>query len=174
MVDWGSSAFGFALVFVAIEHEYSVKGRVVITERQDLVYKNLVVKNSRSRSADLNSEIVKIRLAPDIIYIDEVTMFRYSALTFNGHRIHYDRDYAKFEEGYSGLVVHGPLQATLLMNSAAQQCDGIPAHFSYRGIAPLIDKTPFRIKTNNSTNGGDVWCEDLTGNTTMQAKYSKA
>lgn len=156
------------LVFVSVEHEYMVQGRLAIWERQDLVYKNLA-----SKKIDLNPKIEKNQSAPDIISIDEVTMFRYSALTFNGHRIHYDRDYAKFEEGYPGLVVHGPLQATLLLNRAALQCEAVPSGFSYRGISPLFDHIPFRIKTTNSTKGGDVWCEDLTGNTTMQAKYTK-
>jgi len=162
------------LVFVAVEHEYSVGDRVAISERQDLVYKHSAPKNTGS-----SAENKKPPTVPDAIIMDEVTLFRYSALTFNGHRIHYDRDYARSEEGYPGLVVHGPLQATLLMNHAAHLCEGIPARFSYRGVSPLFDHTPFQLKAAESTDrsspdAGKVWCEDLTGKVTMQADYSKA
>ncbi|MFK5980002.1 MAG: MaoC family dehydratase N-terminal domain-containing protein [Rhizobiaceae bacterium] len=157
------------LVFVTVEHECGVGGRLAISERQDIVYKQASPKYSASQS-----ETMDMPSDPDAIRVDEVTLFRYSALTFNGHRIHYDRDYARNVEGYPGIVVHGPLQATLLMNYAAHQCNGVPARFSYRGIAPLFGQTSFRLQINNSINGGDVWCEDLTGNTTMQADYDKA
>src|SRR3546814_3294494 len=71
---------------------------------------------------------------------DPVLLFRYSALTFNAHRIHYDRDYARDVEGYAGLVVHGPLIATLLMDHAQRAApDIVPRHFAFRAEAPLID-----------------------------------
>ena len=69
-------------------------------------------------------------------------LFRYSALTFNSHRIHYDAPYATAEEGYPGLVVHGPLQATILLNLAASLLDRIPRTFTYRATAPLIAGPP--------------------------------
>lgn len=156
------------LVFVAVVHKFSVDGRLAITERQDLVYKNLDSKKLELKPIDNEHQT-----DDGIVMIDEVTMFRYSALTFNGHRIHYDRNYSMHEEGYPGLVVHGPLQATLLMNRAAQQCNGVPARFSYRGISPLFDQTPFKIWNANSKHGGEIWCEGLAGNTTMQSEYSK-
>ena len=68
---------------------------------------------------------------------DPVRLFRFSALTFNGHRIHYDADYARDVEGYAGLVVHGPLQAVAMMVLAARVLERVPAVFSYRGLSPL-------------------------------------
>src|SRR5207248_11533953 len=74
-----------------------------------------------------------------------VILFRYSAITFNGHRIHYDAPYATTVEGYEGLVVHGPLQATLLLNLAAVIGGQVPSRLSYRALAPLIGGRPFEI-----------------------------
>ena len=69
---------------------------------------------------------------------DPVLLFRYSALTFNGHRIHYDIDHAKKVDGQQGLVVHGPLQATWLLNLAAIHLDRVPKRFAYKNLSPLI------------------------------------
>jgi 3-methylfumaryl-CoA hydratase len=76
-----------------------------------------------------------------------VLLFRYSALTFNGHRIHYDHPYATSVEGYAGLVVHGPIQATLMLNVAAASLGRLPRRFSYRGLAPLICGVPFVVES---------------------------
>ncbi len=73
-----------------------------------------------------------------IVDVDPVLLFRYSALTFNGHRIHYDAPYATSVEHYPGLVIHGPLQATLLMNFAAVIAGQAPRRFSFRGVRPAI------------------------------------
>ena len=72
-------------------------------------------------------------------------LFRYSAMTFNGHRIHYDDPYARNVEGYEGLVVHGPMQATLMLNLAASILGRAPTTFSYRGVSPLILGEPFVV-----------------------------
>ena len=75
---------------------------------------------------------------------DPVLLFRYSALTFNGHRIHYDRDYVTKVEGYPGLIFHGPLQAALIVEFAAKLHGGVPPKkFSYRGVQPLFEGTEF-------------------------------
>ena len=81
---------------------------------------------------------------------DPVLLFRYSALTFNGHRIHYDRDYVTKVEGYPGLIVHGPLQAALLVELAAKLYGGkAPATFVYRGLQPLFDGSEFSVNAND-------------------------
>jgi 3-methylfumaryl-CoA hydratase len=73
-------------------------------------------------------------------------LMRYSATTFNGHRIHYDAPYARDVEGYAGLVVHGPMQATLMLNLAAETLGRLPRSFRYRGLAPLLCGAPFRVE----------------------------
>jgi 3-methylfumaryl-CoA hydratase len=77
---------------------------------------------------------------------DSVTLFRFSALTFNGHRIHYDRPYATEVEGYPDLVVHGPLLALLLLDAAARHGGRAPARFAYRAVSPVFAGEPFRLE----------------------------
>ena len=79
------------------------------------------------------------------VHVDGVMLFRYSALIFNGHRIHFDREYTRDEEGYPGLVVTGPLTATLLAGFADEHTDREMTAFSFRGRAPLFDFTPFHL-----------------------------
>jgi 3-methylfumaryl-CoA hydratase len=81
----------------------------------------------------------------ETVTIDPVRLFRYSAVTFNGHRIHYDRSYATHVEHYPALVVHGPLQATLLIEAAARHAGRPPATFRYRGVHPMFDTHPLRL-----------------------------
>ena len=81
----------------------------------------------------------------EAIPIDPVRLFRYSAVTFNGHRIHYDRDYATRVEHYPALVVHGPLQATLLIDAATRHAGRPPQTFRYRGVHPMFDTHPLRL-----------------------------
>jgi 3-methylfumaryl-CoA hydratase len=81
----------------------------------------------------------------ETVTIDPVRLFRYSAVTFNGHRIHYDRSYATQVEHYPALVVHGPLQATLLIEAAARHAGRPPATFRYRGVHPMFDTHPLRL-----------------------------
>jgi 3-methylfumaryl-CoA hydratase len=80
-------------------------------------------------------------------------LFRYSAMTFNGHRIHYDFPYATGVEGYTGLVVHGPMQATLMLNAAAQALGRPPKAFRYRGLSPLTAGDRFRVEALAAPEG---------------------
>ncbi|MEM6823928.1 MAG: MaoC family dehydratase N-terminal domain-containing protein, partial [Pseudomonadota bacterium] len=93
------------LAFVTLRHEIRQRGTLVVTEDQDLVYRETSAGPANPTRAPLGAEVRERRA------FDPVTLFRYSALTFNGHRIHYDADYARGVEGYPGLVVHGPLLA---------------------------------------------------------------
>ncbi|HHZ10157.1 MAG TPA: protein dehydratase [Rhizobiales bacterium] len=152
------------LVFVSVEHEISTANGLAVAERQDLVYREAQARTPAApaglRSADVSLSIEATT----------VLLFRYSALTFNGHRIHYDRDYARNVEGYPGLVVHGPLQATLLVNLAARMNDGQPpSSFAYRGVAPLFDGATFTVNAARADGGFDLWCADSDGATTMTA-----
>jgi 3-methylfumaryl-CoA hydratase len=120
------------------EHRFEADGFLLLYERQDIAFRPGAAAASAVTAAgapvpagDLQWEIA----------MSSALLFRYSALTFNGHRIHYDHPYATGVEGYSGLVVHGPLQATVLLNLAATLLGRAPAHFSYRATAPLIAGT---------------------------------
>jgi len=106
-----------------------------------------------------------------------VGLFRYSALTFNGHRIHYDRSYVTQEEGYPGLVVHGPLIATLLIDLLRrQQPQNRLTAFEFRAVRPTFDLHPFCLNGQPNANDRvvDLWASDHEGCLTMsgQAKWA--
>ncbi|WP_339691996.1 MaoC family dehydratase N-terminal domain-containing protein [uncultured Parasphingorhabdus sp.] len=127
------------LVFVAVDHETRVGDRVAIRERQNIVYREpaattVPVSEVSNDIPDLQDWDWQQKILPS-----EPLLFRYSALTFNSHRIHYDRPYAIQEEGYPGLVVQGPLMATLLLNLAASELGANKlSSFSFRGQAPAF------------------------------------
>jgi 3-methylfumaryl-CoA hydratase len=103
---------------------------------------------------------------------DDVLLFRYSALTFNGHRIHYDRRYVTQVEGYPGLVVHGPLIATLLLDLLRRQMpEAQVRRFEFRAIAPTFDTAPFQVCGKLLEDGKTVelWAQSLSGVLAMQA-----
>lgn len=118
------------LGFVTLRHDIKQRGAVVVSEEQDVVYREA---GSLTGEPPVATDEVDERRA---FKVSEITLFRYSALTFNAHRIHYDADYCR-EEGYSGLVVHGPLMATHLAMMASD-CLGGLRKFSFRATAPLI------------------------------------
>jgi len=122
------------LVFVSVGSEYYSKDALCISERQDLVFRSL---STLAKPAARKTALDTHGTLQNTVTPDPVLLFRYSALTFNSHRIHYDLDYVKNVEGYSNLVVHGPLQATLLLNQAAKIAGKPPRRFSFRGVAPV-------------------------------------
>ena len=100
---------------------------------------------------------------------DPVLLFRYSALTFNGHRIHYDRDYVTKVEGYPGLIFHGPLQAAFIIEFAAKLHGGKPPKkFSYRGLQPLFEGSEFSVNANDNDGGMELWTANSAGQPTMK------
>jgi len=101
---------------------------------------------------------------------DEVMLFRYSALTFNGHRIHYDKNYATEEEHYPGLVVHGPLQATLLLDLCRRNATVPLRKFEYRAQHPMFAREKFTVSGNFDAGAGraDVWTVNGAGNYAMR------
>ncbi|WP_246666119.1 MaoC family dehydratase N-terminal domain-containing protein [Aquamicrobium sp. LC103] len=121
------------LVFVTVRHEAENENGPVIDEDHVIVYREA---GGPSRPAPAAASPTEPAPHQQEIEIDPVLLFRYSALTFNGHRIHYDAPYAREVEGYQGLVIHGPLQATLLMNFAATIGGRAPRRFSFRGVHP--------------------------------------
>ena len=138
------------LGFVTLRNHWSVDGQTRITERQDIVYRDDAKPGSATAPvpADDWPGAQVWHILPD-----PVLLFRYSALTFNGHRIHYDQPYATGVEGYDGLVVHGPLQAIWMLNLATTLFGQLPANFRYRALSPLTCGIPVRIEARPSTEG---------------------
>src|SRR2546423_6770396 len=100
---------------------------------------------------------------------DPVLLFRYSALTFNGHRIHYDRDYVTKVEGYPGLIFHGPMQAAFLVEFGAKLHGATaPKKFSYRGLQPLFEGSEFSINASETDAGMELWTANSAGQPTMK------
>lgn len=141
------------LGFVAVRHSYRVAGQTRISERQDLVYRAdpdpTAPQPVYPPAPDLGVPLAEMSLQPD-----PVLLFRYSAMTFNGHRIHYDRAYATSVEGYDDLVVHGPMQATWMLNLAARVLGRGPARFTYRGVSPLTLGHRVRVEAYPAPDGG--------------------
>jgi 3-methylfumaryl-CoA hydratase len=160
------------LVFVEIRHEYHSADSLCICERQDIVFRGLrsstpQENTTRQAAPQPDTESLCNRIIPE-----PLLLFRYSALTFNAHRIHYDQPYAVGSENYPGLVVHGPLQATLLFNLAAIKAKRVPKTFSYRGLAPMTLPCELQLHCQQTDTDGTVWCQDQTGLRSFSADYS--
>jgi 3-methylfumaryl-CoA hydratase len=156
------------LVFVQVKHEvHNAKGWA-LSDEQDIVYRAAAQPHdpvpppvAAEKGAAWQREIVP----------DDVLLFRYSALTFNGHRIHYDRKYVTEVEGYPGLIVHGPLIATLLVDLVRHHAPGaFIQSFNFKAVRPTFDLHPFRLNGQPSANGKSVklWAQDHEGWLTMQ------
>lgn len=152
------------LVFVVVRHEISTAEGLAIVEEHDIVYREHgPAAPAQPAPADAAWERT--------IQPDDVLLFRYSALTFNGHRIHYDRRYATEVEGYPGLVVHGPLIATLLMDLLRRnQPETNVARFSFRAVSPLFDTGPFVVCGKPEGKTIALWAKDAAGNLAMSAE----
>ncbi|MBJ3777998.1 FAS1-like dehydratase domain-containing protein [Acuticoccus mangrovi] len=139
------------LVIVAVRHHYAVDGRLLVDERQDIVYREDPDPDAPAPTPPPAEPLTGAEgwsLTPDT-----TLLFRYSAMTFNGHRIHYDLPYARDVEGYPGLVVHGPIQATLMLNLAVQRLGALPSRFAYRGLSPLSAGTPITVEAALGADG---------------------
>ncbi|MBL8491604.1 MAG: MaoC family dehydratase N-terminal domain-containing protein, partial [Rhodocyclaceae bacterium] len=148
------------LVFVVVRHEFHGPRGLAITEDHDIVYRDLPVPGMPApEPVDAPADEAWRRT----VVPDEVLLFRYSALTFNGHRIHYDRGHATTVEGYPGLIVHGPLIATLLVDLLRRnQPRARLTAFEFRAVRPLFDVAPFTLCGHPADGGGIVrlWARD--------------
>ncbi|MAM72767.1 MaoC family dehydratase N-terminal domain-containing protein [Tistrella mobilis] len=155
------------LGIVQIEHQILQDDVLCVTEWQDLVYREASTGPMPAPSAPACPQGSQHSRE---IRPDPVMLFRYSALTGNAHRIHYDRDYATRVEGYPALVVHGPLTATLLAGFACELRDGAPmTTFSFRGTSPLFDDASFRIHARADGRTTALWAESPAGGMAMTA-----
>jgi len=152
------------LGFVTLRHEVWQDQILCLTEWQDLVYRQDVSEGAAPPAPPVARDDETDHKA---VTFDTTLLFRYSALTFNGHRIHYDLDYARDVEGYGGLVVHGPLLAQLLMLFATEQIGPLTA-FSFRATAPLMH---FETATL-CRKGQDLWVRGPDGRLCMSAEAS--
>ena len=154
------------LCFVSVEHSISCPRGVAIRERQDIVYREMTTSAPATAKAPPPPPKAQHR---EVHVSDPVLLFRYSALTFNGHRIHYDRDYVTKVEGYPGLIFHGPLQAAFIVEMAAKLRGGkAPKKFTYRGLQPLFEGSEFSINANDNGESMELWTANAEGQPTMK------
>lgn len=159
-----------ALCFVTVEHRISDPdgdGPAVI-ERQDIVYRGAQADGSGA-APDPVVQPAETGPHSHTMRPDAPLLFRYSALTFNGHRIHYDRRYTTEVERYPGLIVHGPLQATLLAHLAEDLRGTPPARFSFRSLSPLFDTQDMVLNARDTPQGMALWTMRPGGPVAMQA-----
>ncbi|WP_165322350.1 FAS1-like dehydratase domain-containing protein [Rhizorhabdus phycosphaerae] len=154
------------LCFVTVDHIFSVAGEARVTDRQSIVYRALqsVTTALASDAAPIGKVVTQIDPSPPLL-------FRYSALTFNGHRIHYDAPYATQVEGYPGLVVHGPLQATFLMQLAADIRRRVPDSFEFQSLSTLYDCDQVNLNATEHVDGSmSLWTARADGPVAMRAE----
>nr|WP_315232946.1 MaoC family dehydratase N-terminal domain-containing protein [uncultured Albidiferax sp.] len=156
------------LVFVRVRHDISDAEGIALTEEHDIVYRGnptvgdaAVVPQAARTDEQFSRKIVP----------DPVLLFRYSALTFNGHRIHYDQPYATQVEGYPGLIVHGPLIATLLIEQLQrEQPSAHISAFEFKAMSPLFDIAAFEVCGRIDGDLASLWARGPNGELAMQAE----
>lgn len=164
----GKSGASGEMVFVTVRHEISAGPALALVEEQDLVYREPPkpepsgAKPARAMEPDRAAEWTRT------IPPDPVQLFRYSALTFNSHRIHYDRAYCREVEGYPGLVVHGPYAATLLIDHLLRRYPRAAiARLQFRAQRPLFDIAPFDLCGRLGDGAAELWARAPSGHTAM-------
>ena len=157
------------LTFVTVSHRYEDGKGLAIDERQDLVYR--APPQATSNTITLHAPPACEADWERLVAPDPVMLFRYSALTYNAHRIHYDRDFCLGNEGYPGLVVHGPLVVSLLVDLFLRHNPGVQVtELSYRALTPLFDTQPFLLKGKATDHGADLWALTPEGQVAMSAQ----
>jgi 3-methylfumaryl-CoA hydratase len=166
---YGKQGRSGPLVFVQVRHEIATPAGVALVEEQDIVYRDQPMPGEPIAAAG------PVRGEPEWVrevQPDAVLLFRYSALTFNGHRIHYDRPYATQVEGYPGLLVHSPLIATVLLDLLRRNLpDAQLAQFSFRAVKPTFDSTPFLVcgRAESTSRIVHLWAQHPDGALAMEA-----
>ncbi|MDQ6685715.1 MAG: MaoC family dehydratase N-terminal domain-containing protein [Pseudomonadota bacterium] len=161
------------LVFVTVRHEIANASGVAVVDEHDIVYRELPAPGA---PPPLPPPAATDEVFARSIVADDVLLFRYSALTFNGHRIHYDRRYVTEVEGYPGLVVHGPLIATLLLDLLRRERPEARVQaFEFKAVSPLFDIEPFTVCGRPDGAGRyALWARNARGGLAMQASAEVA
>jgi 3-methylfumaryl-CoA hydratase len=156
------------LVFVLVRHEISNAGGLALTEEHDIVYREHPGPGDAAPAPQPAPSDVAWQRA---VHPDDILLFRYSALTFNGHRIHYDRRYVTEVEGYPGLVVHGPLIATLLVDLIRANLPAATVkRFEFRAVSPIFDTADFTVAGKpRDKHTIDLWAKNAAGALVMTA-----
>jgi 3-methylfumaryl-CoA hydratase len=162
------------LVFVMVRHEFHGPAGLCVTEEHDIVYRDLPAADAAPPACQPApaGAAWERKIVPD-----DVLLFRYSALSFNGHRIHYDRRYVTEVEGYPGLIVHGPLIATLLVDLLRRNLPGATiAAFAFRALKPVFDIAPFFVCGRPEADGRAVrlWARDSENDLAMDMQVTLA
>ncbi len=152
------------LCFVTVEHEILAEGAPCVRETQTLVYRSDEAGAPPAAEPAPTGEVTRGLDTPPVL------LFRYSALTFNGHRIHYDRRYAQDVEHYPGLVVHGPLQATLLCLLAGELKGRMPSAFRFRSLSTVFDDDGLVLHAKATGDGFSLWTARPGGPVAMAAE----
>jgi 3-methylfumaryl-CoA hydratase len=167
------------LTFIVMEHQILQSGRAVIDEQQDIVYREATSPAGQTPAPSGEVRVVTPTEGEWAIEVSPTLLFRFSALTYNAHRIHYDRDYARVVEGYPGLLTHGPLQA-LAMAEAAREAESRRArgdgdrYFEYRLTAPLFDHQGMIVSATREQNVTVTAVRDIHGRPTAAGTLRKA
>ena len=164
------------LCFVTVSHEISARdsGTLRLVDEHDIVYRDDDKPGQPKKSPPPAPEDSDAHLE---IRPNSTMLFRYSAVTFNGHRIHYDLDYCRDVEGYPGLVVHGPLIATWILELARNHLSGSGkniAAFSFRAVSPLFQDRPFSVHLKSTDSGLDLWAANADGELATQCQATLA
>jgi len=158
------------LALLTLRHDIYAGETLCIIDEADIVFREKSGNSGPLPSGETRTAQVSRTIDPTA-----ALLFRFSALTYNAHRIHYDRDYAMKQEGYPGLVVHGPLLATLLVDHFRRHRphDGI-ATFDFRAQRPVFDLAPFTLNLVDTDAGADVWAADSDGYVAMSGRIGVA
>jgi 3-methylfumaryl-CoA hydratase len=156
-----------SLVFVTVRHTVHAGGEIAVVEEHDIVYRDAAKAGDappQGKAAPAGTPWRR-ELGPD-----PVMLFRFSALTFNGHRIHYDLDYAKNEEHYAGLIVHGPMQTLLLLDLCRRYENRPVRTLDYRALHPVFHDEPMTVNGEPSEDGAsaEVWTANAAGSYAMR------
>lgn len=162
------------LAFVTVRHEVTVEDELALTDEHDIVYREPARPGAKPA---VGTPAPRAPAWSRAVRPDPVLLFRYSALTFNGHRIHYDHPYVTGVEGYPGLVVHGPLLATLMIEQVRRHLPAVAVTgFSFRALSPIFDTAPFTVAGQPSADGAraDLWVADPDGTLAMRGEATLA
>ena len=156
-----------ALVFVTVRHDFQGDRGGALTEEHDIVYRDKPDAGGAKPAPKFPRDEPQWSQTHTP---SPVQLFRYSALTFNGHRIHYDLDFCRKEEGYDGLVVHGPLIATNLLGLLRDNLPGQSVgRFEFKAISPLFDTSPYTVCGRADNNRASMWATNARGELAMTA-----